>query len=278
MKTTLTNEGSIDPAEIALREERRQAAAIADLATEKEWIAGGVMSFGGSGSWQNYAVGLGLDGPVHGRDLDRVVAFYRDRGVDPTVEVSPYADDSLVNGLAERGFALREFETVLARTIGPREDLRPSPWPQGLEIVDVDPRDEGQVRTFIDVSTSGFRPEGQPLDGANEVLSRRMVEHPRSRCFLALVDGVPAGGGGLEIGDGVACLFGTSVLPPFRRRGIQGALILRRLERCRGEGGRLAVIHSKPGAATDRNAMRLGFALAYTRVILAQRAFEQPNA
>ncbi|HEY0840225.1 MAG TPA: GNAT family N-acetyltransferase, partial [Vulgatibacter sp.] len=230
-----------------------------------------------TGSWQNYAVGLGLDGPVHGRDLDRVVAFYRDRGVAPTVEVSPFAHESLIHGLAERGFALREFETVLARTIAPREDLRPSSWPQGLEIVDVDPRDDEQVRTFIDVSTSGFRPEGHPLDGANEVLSRRMVEHPRSRAFLALVDGVAAGGGAVEIGEDVACLFGTSVLPAFRRRGIQQALILRRLERCREEGSSLAVIHSIPGAATDRNALRLGFTLAYTRVVLYQRPPEQPR-
>lgn len=264
----------VSPEEIALREERRQALAIPELAAEAETVAGGVMCFGGADSWANYAVGLGLDGPVHGDELDRVVTFYRDRGVAPAVEVSPFAHDSLLHGLAERGFVLREFETVLARTIGADERLLPTPWPQGLEIVEVDPRNDDQVRTFIDVSTSGFRPEGQPLDDANEVLTRRMVEHPRSRCFLALVDGVPAGGGGVEIGEGVACLFGTSVLPAFRRRGIQGALILRRLERCRDDGGTLAVIHSKPGAATDRNALRLGFALAYTRVVLFQRAFE----
>jgi len=174
-----------------------------------------------------------------------------------------------LDGLADRGFALREFETVLAREVGAGELLRPDPWPQGLEIVEVDPADDAQVRTFIEVSTSGFRPEGQALDAANEAIARRIVEYPRSRSFLALVGGVPAGGGGLEIGRDVASLFGTSVLPRYRRRGIQRALILRRLERCREEGLDLAVIRSKPGAATDRNAMRLGFALAYTRVVLA---------
>jgi len=100
----------MDSADIALREERRQATAVAGLVAEAEPIAGGVMCFGGAGSWSNYAVALGLDGPVDGVDLDRLVSFYRDRGAVPTVEVSPFADESLVRGLAVRGFALREYQ------------------------------------------------------------------------------------------------------------------------------------------------------------------------
>lgn len=140
---------------------------------------------------------------------------------------------------------------------------------RGLEIMQIDPQHDAQVRAFIDVSTSGFRPAGQPLDPANEELTRRSIEHPRARCFLALVDGTPVGGGSLEVGDEIACLYGTSVLPAFRRLGIQQALILRRLEHCRQAGCRVATIHSTPGASTDRNANRLGFALIYTKVVLS---------
>lgn len=259
----------LDPVEIARREERRTARALTEIAAEWEPIAGGTMGFGGLGSWVNFAVGLGLDGPVGGDDLDRSIRFYADRGVEALVEVSPFAHKSLVRGLADRGFVLREFETVLARAIEATEDFRPKTWPRGLEIVQVDPGDDEQVRAFIDVSLSGFRAAGHPLDPVNEEYARRVVEHPKTRCFLALVEGSPAGGGSLDVGEDIACLFGTSVLPAYRRRGIQQALILRRLERCREEGRHLAAVHSTPGAATDRNAMRLGFSLAYTKVGLA---------
>ena len=44
-------------------------------------------------------------------------------------------------------------------------------------------------------------------------------------CYLAKIDGQPAGGGTLAMRDGVAGLFGASTLPAFRNRGVQAALI-----------------------------------------------------
>jgi GNAT superfamily N-acetyltransferase len=61
------------------------------------------------------------------------------------------------------------------------------------------------------------------------------------------------------------------VKPAYRRRGIQQALIVARLERGRERGSRQAFIISGPGIPTERNATRLGFGMAYTRVVLVKR-------
>ncbi|AUX44774.1 acetyltransferase [Sorangium cellulosum] len=268
-------------AEIARVEERRLARATAAVVACAEPVAGGCMTFDGEGSWANFAVGLGLDGPVSGAEIDRVVGFYTTRGAEPRIVVCPFAHPSLVRGLAERGFALLEFVNVLAREIEPDEDLRalvPNGWPKGLEVVRVDPGDEAQVRLFIDVSTSGFRPEGAPIAPALLEVSRRVVAYPRCDSFLALVDGEPAGAGSVEVHPDGAALFGVSVLPRFRERGIQQALIVRRLERARELGCLLACISASPGIPTERNAMRLGFFMAYSKGILARRSEGSPGS
>jgi GNAT superfamily N-acetyltransferase len=78
------------------------------------------------------------------------------------------------------------------------------------------------------------------------------------------------GAGSVEFAGELCALFGLSVLPEFRRRGIQQALIAARLNEARRRGAHLATISGRPGAATERNVMRMGFALAYTKVILVK--------
>ena len=69
-------------------------------------------------------------------------------------------------------------------------------------------------------------------------------------------------------------LFGASVLPAFRRRGIQQALISARLQTALSLGADLASITSHPGIPTERNAARLGFQLAYVRAVMVKRGPE----
>lgn len=261
------------PITIARLEEARQAEMTAEAALLSEQIAGGWMSFGGRGSWMNQAVGLGLNGPVDPADVDRLIDFYASRGIQPKVELCPFADPTLVTALSDRGFRIREFENVMARNQKPGEDLRalhPYGWPENLEIVTVDTSDRGQVETFIDVSTSGFRPVGSPVSAPLKKATESYVTQPRCLSYIAMVEGKVVGGSGLDIGKKIACLMGTSVLPDWRKRGIQAALIIKRLEVARERGITLACIHSLPGIPTERNATRLGFSMAYTKAIMVK--------
>ncbi len=262
----------LEPIEIARREELRQAVGTAEISVESEPVGGGIMCFTAVGSWSNQACNLGLAGAVSDADLDRLVEFYSSRGVEPRIDVAPFADESLVKGLADRGFSLREFENVFARTVDPHENLRdalPNGWPEDLELVELDPSNEPALVEFIDASTRGFRPPDEPIAEHFFEMCRRMVEHERCTSFSALVDGSVVAGCAMETTPDVASLFGVSVREAYRRRGIQQAMIVRRLERAQELGCPLVCIHSKPGISTERNAARLGFTLAYTKVVMA---------
>lgn len=259
------------PVEIALLEERRQARGQETLADLSVDFAGGTMGFSGKGSWTNQATGAGLAGPVDPAEIDRFVDFYVTRGVQPQIEVCPFAHESLVRGLADRGFVVRTFENVLAHQVTPEEDfgaLLLNGWPDGLTLAHVDPRRSDEVEVFVDVSTSGFRPPDAPVPETMARVARRAVQRADTDAFLARLGGTLAGASSMSTGGGIANLGGTSVLPAFRRRGLQQALIVRRLERARERGCRLVTIHSRPGIPTERNAGRLGFQVAYTKVLM----------
>jgi GNAT superfamily N-acetyltransferase len=94
---------------------------------------------------------------------------------------------------------------------------------------------------------------------------RLFASNPRAKKYLAILDGRPAGAGAISIHDGIAGLFGASTLPEFRRRGIQRELILVRLEAAFQAGCDFALSFALPGSASERNILRYGFRVAYTR-------------
>ena len=63
------------PIDIARAEEARQGWGVAQVASDiAEW-GGGVLSFGGVGSWANFACGQALYGPIDAATLDERAAI-----------------------------------------------------------------------------------------------------------------------------------------------------------------------------------------------------------
>ena len=257
--------------ELARLIERKQALAAVELARESRALADGWLAFGGPGAYVNKACGLGLDRPLTDAEMDTLVAFFTSRGVEPRVELCPFAHPSLVAGLAQRGFVLQQFINVLVRKLSPEDAPPVTPaLPEGLTLERVDPSDDAAVRRFVEVAESGFLPEGEPVPELFMDLGTRAARRPTQDSFVARLGGEVVGAAGCETRDGITALFGTSVKPAFRRQGIQQALIAARLERARERGSHLATIMSSPGIPTERNAARLGFTMAYTRAVLVQ--------
>lgn len=262
----------LDSVEVARLEEHRQAVGTAEISDESLELCGGVLCFSGVGSWSNQGCGLGLDGPVADQEIDQLVDFYVSRGVQPQLEVCPFADDSLLAGLSQRGFVLKEFENVMAldtEAEGFDERLRAGPQlPDQVEFSWLDPADDDRVTEFIEVTGRGFHAQGERMSDNFVRVSQRMIQHARCDSFSATHDGLLVGGGSMECAGGISCLFAASVVPEFRRRGIQAELIRRRVDNARARGCRYVCIHSKPGIPTERNARRLGFQLAYSKVVV----------
>ncbi|PRP90035.1 Acetyltransferase (GNAT) family protein [Enhygromyxa salina] len=258
--------------EIARLEEARQARLLAELAATSRPFAGGVMGFDAAHTWHNHAVGVGLDGAVGADEIDAMIEFYATREVEARVELTPFAHPTLIAGLGQRGFIVREFENLLARELTPDDDLdalRPELEPAGLELRPVDKTNEDQLRQCALAIVSGFYPEGEDLTAMVE-LGAATNRLPGSYPFLALIDGEVAGAGSAMLDDRVACLSGVAVYPRFRRRGIQRMLMVKRLEVAREHGCVVATIGSRPGEPTERNALRLGFCVVYSKVIVGR--------
>jgi predicted acetyltransferase len=83
--------------------------------------------------------------------------------------------------------------------------------------------------------------------------------------FLVEKSGKIIATAGLVIHDGVALLAGASTIPADRGQGAQRAVLSARLRHAADSGCDLAMMVAEPGSASQRNAERHGFRVAYTR-------------
>jgi GNAT superfamily N-acetyltransferase len=194
-----------------------------------------------------------------------LIEFYESRGVEPRLELCPHAHESLVRGVAARGFVVREFKNVLARDL---QIALPEP-PEGVDVIRVDPRDAEQVARFSTTRCDGFGDLDVELAAR---LDRRSLSRPGVLGWLAKIDGDIAAAAVCDIDTerGMTGLFGAATLAPYRRRGCQRALMIARLQAAKNAGCRYATVHSAPHIGTARNALRLGFQILYTKVTLVR--------
>lgn len=223
-------------------------------------VAGGFAVYCGKDSPITQAVGMGLDGPVSAEEFDRLEEFYRSRGEPVRVETSPLADASFLEQFGQRGYRVTEFSNVMARQVSPDESC-PEP-PEGVTIEKIG---KDQIDVWTETVAQGFA-ETYPVSQELLEVMKLFAFGPKTECYLARVDGKIAGGGTLALHDGVAGLFGASTLPVARKRGVQTALLQRRLARASQAGSDLAVSIAQPGSTSQRNIVQQGFRVLYTRV------------
>lgn len=261
----------MDLIDVARLEESRQAVGLSEIADEFRSFAGGTAGRGEPGSWINNCVGMGLNGSVSTDEITSIVAWYTSAGIEPRFEVAPFVEPKFLADCADLGLRPRSFESVLFRELVPGETVRPLvAAPDSLRIETVNPADPAAVRAYADAVVPNFFPPGSsPTDNDMQV-SMRCVRHPRTIAMGAWIDGRLIGGGACEIAGPITSLFGLSVHPDFRRRGVQQALIAARLNLAIRRGVKVATIGSRPGMPTERNVRRMGFQLAYTKVVLAR--------
>ena len=125
----------------------------------------------------------------------------------------------------------------------------------GAEVADV----------YVRTATEGWSEFAEFADMMTE-LWRVAVARAGALCFLAEANGQDIASGYLSICDGVALMAGASTVPAARKQGAQLALLEYRLRFAADAGCDLAMMCARPGSASQRNAERHGFRVAYTRI------------
>jgi len=231
------------------------------LGAAEEEICGGHMIFAGLGSPIGRATGVGLDHEFTAADLDRVEKFYRARQAPSQVDLCPMHPPAVFELFKERGYGIAELNNVLYRKLDPQENFPPPP--AGCEIRPSLTEEADRAGAIVE---NAFFPDGAPE--AFQGLIEPFYQMEGALAFVAAVDGkLVACGTGLVIpAHKVFALCGAGTLAEFRGRGLQTALLRARMAAAVKAGCEFAVVVTQGGTTSQRNAERLGFRVAYSKV------------
>jgi ribosomal protein S18 acetylase RimI-like enzyme len=237
-----------------------------EMNAAEEKICGGHMIFAGLGSPIGRATGVGLDRAFTAADLDRVEQFYRAHQAPAQVDLCPMHRPEVFELFKDRGYAIAELNNVLFRRLDVEEEF-PTP-PSGCEIRR-SLMDEAEAAGAI--VESAFFPEGAPE--AFRGLIAPFYQMDRALAFVASIAGkLVACGTGLVIPEHrVFALCGAGTLAEFRGRGLQTALLRARMAAAVEAGCEYAVVVTQGGTISQRNAERLGFRVAYSKVTVIKQ-------
>jgi hypothetical protein len=223
-----------------------------------QWIeiAGTRAMFDGADSPVTQTFGLGLFADATEEALRQLEMFFRARGAPVNHEVSPLSGVALADRLCRRGYRPIEFTSVMYR-------LLPVPHESFDGSLRVRPTAPGEHDLWSEVSARGW---GAPnLRDFLMGFGRVNTNIEGNIALFAELDGEPVATAVLRCTEGVALLAGASTVPEARNRGAQRALLGARLALAAHEGCDLAMMCAEPGSASQRNAERHGFRIAYTR-------------
>lgn len=244
-----------------------QAAALAALAPESGAEAlpldGGALVAFGPRRYVNRAMGLGLGGTPADELIAALDGFYSSRGMAPSLELCPWADAALSAALSSDGYRLERFRNVYAH------DLRDLPDEVAAPAVPLVPLDASSAEDRKRI-LAGDAPVGSEARRTSDEFCEAMALLPDKVDLLALADGAVAACGSLTVANGVGWLGGAATEPRYRGRGLQSALVVRRLRLAATMGCTLAAATALPDGQSARNLERLGFSLLYTQAVLTR--------
>ncbi len=218
-------------------------------------LGGGFVHVRGEAHPLNQA--LGLIEPIAEVELLAAETMLAGASGSPVVlEVSPAADAALWPLLASRGYRVQQFQQLWVREL-----VEPLPSAPAVAIRLAGP-DEEQVFGQLVGAAFMEAPDWRAFDPP--FLTSLRVEGIVG--CVASVDGELAGGAILGMVDGVAMLSGDGVLPAFRGRGIQKALIAFRLRHALGNGCDVACAGTLPLTPSQRAYESCGFRAAYPKL------------
>jgi hypothetical protein len=205
----------------------------------------------------NRVVGLRAE---HERQIAPLVDWYRDHGMTPRFYLEPgdYAA-GLGRELARLGYYQSGFHAAL---IGAPDPAAPSPGGIVIEAVTT----AAAMEDYLEAYVAGWGIADQ-YRGPFKANVRPWLGEPGWSLYLARVAGKPAAAATLYIHAGVAYCADATTDPAFRRRGLQLALLGRRIRDAAQAGVDFVFSGADFLSTSHRNMERVGMRLLSLRAI-----------
>jgi GNAT superfamily N-acetyltransferase len=213
-----------------------------------------------------------------------LVDWYAEGGDRPWFELVPSDHPGdLLGALAAAGAEPIGYHGFLFTSLPPpARPFRSSPTPavanseMDVAVRVIDPDDEDAFATFRRVRTEGHDLPAEVVEQAARDLAGWRTA-PAATLYLATVDGEPAATAALSVRDGVGYLADGATLPRFRGRGLQSALIHRRLADATAAGCDVAGSQASFGSTSHRNLQRAGLVGGFTKLVLRRGTQADPR-
>ena len=217
-------------------------------------LAGGHVALWGDGSYVNRAIAVGIDQPVTADDFELLEVRSAAVGVDAAIEMTALTDPGVRVAAVSRGYVRSGSVSALRRSLDDVDD------PSVVDDAVVESA-AGQLVVWQATSALGWGHVTAGARRASDAFAAAAAVVDGDGFVLArdAVDGRPIGCASVTVNDEVATLGAMSTVPTARGRGVQAALIRRRLRFARSLGCSVAITTTAPGSASERNVRRHGF-------------------
>jgi hypothetical protein len=196
--------------------------------------------------------------PGYEQHIEPLLNWYREQGAAPKFETVPgLFDASLGRALIRAGLVPSSHHACL---IG-ESDI----GPQGASEPEVESvRTSDEMELYLDAYVAGWGvPKEQHAQFKSNV--RPWLGLPGWSLYLARVEARPAAAATLYVKDRVAYLADATTDPAFRRRGLQLALLRRRMRDAAQSGVDFIFSGAEPFSTSHRNMERIGMRLQFIR-------------
>ena|SRR5579862_1088539 len=246
---------------------RAHRASIPGSHAETLAVGGGTAIFVEPGSPISQCIGCGVTRPVTEAEVEQIERFYFSRGHGSQIVVSRTFAHELESTLAARGYQVVEQNLAFYLEL---------PWnnvpsvPEEYEIREIAWQERER---WAELQSNSFFDD--PQQAAEFVSIFLLVAGSEGyRCYVAVdrATGEFAAGAAIYISgeERIACIAGAATRAAHRRRGLQAAMLQRRLVDATDAGCDVAFMSTLLETTSCRNAERQGFVRGYERAVMVK--------
>lgn len=195
--------------------------------------------------------------------VEEILNFYHKKDIPVLFELTPSnTTKELLTYLNKLGFYQIDFHTTLYKQLS-KETYPKSRIHSDLTIRTLK---DNEFNLFGEIYTKGFEMPDF-LAGGVAVNNKILYSNPHWTFYLATIGERPVGIGVLFEKGQIATLAAATTLPTERNKGIQSALIQKRMVEATLNENKLIVGQAKFGSVSQNNMERAAMKIAYTKAI-----------